>query len=60
MSQRPEPERVLGLYAEVLARLERLPGVQSVAAINVVPLSGGFDCNAVTRPDRPLAPLSER
>jgi putative ABC transport system permease protein len=55
-----EPERVLAAYAEALARLERLPGVRSVAAINVVPLSGGFDCTEVTRPDRPVPPPAER
>jgi predicted permease len=35
-----KPEQVRGFYSELLDRVQRLPGVQSVGAVSALPLSG--------------------
>jgi putative ABC transport system permease protein len=47
------PEEADALYTRLLDQLRALPGVRSAGAINILPLSGGFSCDGVTRDDLP-------
>jgi putative ABC transport system permease protein len=51
---------VARLHETVEARLRAVPGVRAVATTNIVPLSGGFDCNTATVPGRPEPGAAER
>jgi putative ABC transport system permease protein len=51
---------VASLHETLVARLGTVPGVRAVATTNVVPLSGGFDCNPVTVPGQPAPVAAER
>lgn len=46
-------------YRTILDRLESLPEVRAAGAINILPLSGGFSCDGVTRDDLPPPPPGE-
>ncbi len=47
-------------YDELMQRLGSLPGVEGAAAINILPLTGNFDCNTVHQAELPLPPPTER
>jgi putative ABC transport system permease protein len=49
----PDAPAVHATYDDLVERLRSLPAVQSVALINIAPLTGGFDCNPAIRPDDP-------
>jgi putative ABC transport system permease protein len=49
----PDALAVHAVYDNLVDRLRALPAVQSVALINIAPLTGGFDCNPAVRPDAP-------
>ncbi|MGA9770173.1 MAG: ABC transporter permease [Blastocatellia bacterium] len=46
-------------YQQLTGRLQSLPGVESAAAVNFLPLGGGFSCDSFTRDDRPFKPGEE-
>ena len=48
------PQQTKDFYQQLTDRLQSLPGVQSAAAVNILPLGGGFSCDSFTRDDRPL------
>jgi len=52
-SDYPDAAAVGAFYDDLFERLRGLPGVGSVAAINIAPLSGSFDGTRVMLPDRP-------
>lgn len=56
----PEHQDVTALYADVLARVAAVPGVDAVGAIDILPFSGGFNGNSFILLDRPLPPDDER
>jgi putative ABC transport system permease protein len=49
-----ERDQTLRFYDDLLARLGRLPGVQSVGAVHLLPLAGGKSCDDFTIDDHPL------
>jgi len=49
-SRYPDTPRTLDFYARLTERLSALPGVQSVATVSMLPLSGDRLCNEVTIP----------
>lgn len=49
-------EEVVQFYREVPPLLEALPGVESAAAVNALPISGGDSDGTVTIDGRPFAP----
>jgi putative ABC transport system permease protein len=49
-----EPEQLSRLYTDILDRVTGLPGVRAVGAINLLPMSGGQNCEFVWRDDQPL------
>lgn len=49
----PEASQMVSFYERLLDRLEALPGVESGAAVNLLPLSGGFDGNGIAAEDLP-------
>jgi putative ABC transport system permease protein len=54
-----EPAKCTQLYDELLLRLSALPGVQGVAAVNDLPLSGSSTPMALVVQDHPLPPEVE-
>jgi len=59
-SSYPEDASAVRFYEQLLARIQALPGVSSAASVNIVPLSGSFDCSTVTAPERPDPPEDQR
>ncbi len=55
----PEETKIVTFYRDVVERLDALPGVRGTAAVNILPLSGGFDCNTVHATDKPTPPPGE-
>jgi putative ABC transport system permease protein len=51
-----KPERISGFYQELLVRLQALPGVLSVGAVNRLPLSGSNFTNSFNIDGVPRAP----
>src|SRR5262249_36124219 len=51
-----KPERVTEYYKQILERVQALPGVQSVGAVNILPLSGSNFSNSFNIEARPRAP----
>jgi putative ABC transport system permease protein len=49
-----EPEQITRLYEDVAERVAALPGVRAVGAINVLPMTGGQNCEFVWPDDRPF------
>lgn len=47
-------------YDELMQRLVSLPGVEGAAAINILPLTGNFDCSTVHPAELPPPPPTER
>jgi len=45
-------EQAAAFYNSLLQRLRSLPGMQRAAAVNILPLSGGFSCDTFQRDDR--------
>jgi putative ABC transport system permease protein len=41
-------------YRQLLERLDAIPGVSSLGAINILPLSGNYSCDAFQVDDRPV------
>jgi putative ABC transport system permease protein len=56
----PDDASVTAFYDALIERLRSLPGVESVAGVNIAPLTGGFDGNSVMRADRPPPPRELR
>jgi putative ABC transport system permease protein len=52
-----EHTEVTRLYRDILERTTSLPGVELAGATNILPMTGGQNCEFVWRDDRPL-PLS--
>jgi len=50
----PQPQQAGNFYQALSARLEALPGVQAVGAINIVPLGGGNPSISLAIEGRPL------
>jgi putative ABC transport system permease protein len=50
---------VSAFYRQLLARIEELPGVQSVGAVTVLPLSGDVSATSFTIEGRPPLPTGE-
>ncbi|MEZ4585600.1 MAG: ABC transporter permease [Gemmatimonadales bacterium] len=50
------PERVIGFYEDLPARLERLPGVSSATAVSRLPISGGEGSGDLTIEGRTFPP----
>ena len=50
----PEHAEVTRLYEGVLDRVASLPGVRMAGAINMLPMTGGQNCEFVWRDDRPF------
>jgi putative ABC transport system permease protein len=46
-------DEAAALYTDLMGRLRALPGVDAAGAINILPLSGGFSCDGVTRDELP-------
>jgi putative ABC transport system permease protein len=49
----PDMVSIGAFYDELLYRLSALPGVRAAGAVNIAPLSGGFDGNRAMRVDDP-------
>ncbi len=45
-------------YERLIERVKATPGVESAAAVNILPLGGGYSCDSFTRDDR-LAPTGQ-
>jgi putative ABC transport system permease protein len=58
-SQYSDPDRLVGLYQRVLGRLQSLPGVQSAAIAEVVPLGGAGESTGVRIPGHPVVSARE-
>ena len=52
----PETEQVISFYQQLPQRLEALPGVKSVSAVNSLPISGGDSHGQLTIDGRPFPP----
>jgi putative ABC transport system permease protein len=50
----PKEEQARAFYERLIERLGSAPGVESVAAVNILPLGGGFSCDSFARDDRPV------
>jgi putative ABC transport system permease protein len=50
------PEQVTGLYERVFEKIQSLPGVESVAATNPIPLTGNNNDTMMQIEDRPFDP----
>jgi putative ABC transport system permease protein len=59
-AQYADPEMVMGFYEQLSTRIKSLPGVQSVSAISVLPLSGSNMRVPFTILGRPSLSLAER
>jgi putative ABC transport system permease protein len=46
-------------YEQLIERVKATPGVESAAAVNILPLGGGYSCDSFTRDDRPAPPGQE-
>jgi len=55
----PENGDLAVLFGGLLDRIRSVPGVLAAAAVNIAPLSGGFDCNGTRPDDRPPPPSGE-
>ncbi|UCC49318.1 MAG: ABC transporter permease, partial [Gemmatimonadota bacterium] len=55
----PEHAEVTRLYESVLDRVASLPGVRMAGAINMLPMTGGQNCEFVWRDDRPFPTREE-
>jgi putative ABC transport system permease protein len=53
LSRYPEGTQI-DFYARLYDRLRRLPGVRTVGAINILPLSGNYSCDGVQIEGRPV------
>jgi putative ABC transport system permease protein len=49
-----EPEQMTRLYEDILERAGSLPEVRATGAINILPMTGGQNCEFVWRDDRPF------
>jgi putative ABC transport system permease protein len=49
----PEAEDLTRYYRAVVDRLSAIPGVASAAAVSFLPMSGGYEGDAIRRDDRP-------
>ncbi len=58
MREYSKPEQVRGFYSELLARVQRLPGVRSAGAVSLLPL-GGQDCSGTTTIDTQSVPAED-
>ncbi len=47
-------------FGELVQGLDRLPGVELTATVNILPLSGNFDCNGIVALDQPIPPDHEQ
>ena len=56
----PEPQQLLNFYSPLLDRVKTLPGVQSVAAISTLPLSGNNTDTSFSIEGRPQPPPDQR
>jgi putative ABC transport system permease protein len=52
-------EQSLSFYENLIERLESINGVESVGAVNILPLGGGFSWDSFKRDDRPVQPGQE-
>ncbi|HZS43790.1 MAG TPA: ABC transporter permease [Blastocatellia bacterium] len=52
-------ENVISFYRDLPHKLETIPGIQSVSAVNVLPVSGGDSHGVVTIEGRPMKPGEE-
>ncbi|MGA9770728.1 MAG: ABC transporter permease [Blastocatellia bacterium] len=52
----PEAQQKRIFFENLLERAAAIPGVQSVGASHILPLSGAFSCDSFMRDDRPLPP----
>ena len=52
----PEAGQKRIFFEQLLERAAAIPGVQSVGASHILPLSGGYSCDSFMRDDRPLPP----
>jgi putative ABC transport system permease protein len=52
-------EQSRSFYEQLIGRLGSMPGVESVGAVNILPLGGGFSCDSFKRDDRPVPPGQE-
>jgi putative ABC transport system permease protein len=59
-SSYPDDDGAVRFYDQLLSRIQDLPGVRAAAVVNIVPLSGSFDSNTVTTPERPDPPADQR
>jgi predicted permease len=57
-AQYSKPEQVRGFYSELLARVQRLPGVQSAGAVSLLPL-GGQNSSGTTTIDTQSVPIED-
>ncbi len=48
-----EDHQAKNFYEGLIERVKATPGVESVAAVNILPLGGGYSCDSFTRDDRP-------
>lgn len=54
-----EPEAAATQWNDVMEALESVAGVESVGAMDIVPLGGGYSCDGVGRDDVPPPPPGE-
>jgi len=52
----PEAVQKRIFFEQLLERAAAIPGVQSVGATHILPLSGAYSCDSFMRDDRPLPP----
>jgi putative ABC transport system permease protein len=55
----PEESDLALLFDDLLSRIRSIAGIRAAGAVNIAPLSGGFDCNGTRPDDRPPPPPGE-
>ena len=54
-----DPATAIGFFNQVIDRTNKMPGVESVGMVNILPISGGFDRRGFHIQDRPLPNVTE-